>query len=685
MAVFVTEGQLSSLRPHYERLTWKPDAIVLGDHLIMTYAQMYRVQPAIRAVTGFLARNLASGIPRYLEIDKEGNEAGNPNHPLIKMFRAPLPGTKLTRYRLLRDMAMDVLLYDDAYWLKIQPEDGTVGRPGLLRVPPRYIRPKVDEATWWKPKNYTVAMGGEIFPVKPEHIVHFTGYNPDGEMQGISPMESLREVLETEMAAGAYRKQLWRNGARTSGYLARPEGAPRWEDADKRRFKRAWKQLYAADGPEAGGTPILEDGMEWRAAGMTPKDAQYVESRELTKHEVAESYWCPPAVLSMLDQTTMPLEDQRSLLYGDTLGPWCEQFCQDIDTQLLPDVAGSSTGRTIIDFNEKLKGNFAADVAATVSAVGRPWMTGNEGRARRGLPPSTDPSMDEVIAPLNVTAGGLANPRDTAPDNPDNAASNGQPDGKPAAPATQKPGGGGVEKEPAPKVRNGSHGPKRAKMHVPNSRYVGNALHSVMGKQLRAIAGELGKARGKTMPNLDDLFNQSRWDAELGEELYQAAVKVTTASASTLLGQLGYSGSSYDVARTEAWLKAHADAVATATNGNTFDKLASVQDQAAGDVEAFAAGVKDAFAGWLGADGRADSTADAETRGLAGWGSDEAVSQVGATPTKTWIAGYDARRSHAINETVNFGENFSNGARWPGDSQADDMYGCNCDMAYGVE
>jgi hypothetical protein len=58
-------------------------------------------------------------------------------------------------------------------------------------------------------------------------------------------------------------------------------------------------------------------------------------------------------------------------------------------------------------------------------------MTRNEGRALYNLPDLDE--GEDLIVPMNVTEGGLASPRDTAPDNPSNRESNGLPSGpKPA-------------------------------------------------------------------------------------------------------------------------------------------------------------------------------------------------------------------------------------------------------------
>ncbi|MDX2863445.1 phage portal protein, partial [Streptomyces scabiei] len=62
----------------------------------------------------------------------------------------------------------------------------------------------------------------------------------------------------------------------------------------------------------------------------------------------------------------------------------------------------------------KLRGSFTEQAALLQTAVGAPYMLRSEARAVQNLP-HVD-GTDELVTPLNVIVGGLASPRDTAPD-----------------------------------------------------------------------------------------------------------------------------------------------------------------------------------------------------------------------------------------------------------------------------
>jgi HK97 family phage portal protein len=401
MAFSISEGRITEL--------YKPTAgggfapVRFGDSLAETYAQIWKNQPAVRTVVGFLSRNIAQlGLHVYKRVSDVDRERVL-DHPLAELLNQPNP--KTTRYRFVEALVSDLAIYDNAFILKVRPKDQAAG---LVRLDPAQVT--LEGKNPFTPDGFKV--GKTVF--KPEDVVHFRGYSPIDARQGISPLETLRTRLAEEYQATLYREQLWRNGARLSGYLQRPADAPSWSAVAKERFRSQWQAQYSGDGSRVGGTPILEDGMTYTAAAVNPRDAQYVESRRLTREEVTAAYHVPLTLVGILENATYSnITEQHKMLYQDTLGPWLEMIQQELELQLFPDFAG--TEDLYVEFNlaEKLKGSFEEQSVQLQTAVGAAYMTRNEARARLNLPQV--PEGDELITPLNVIEGGQASPRDSAP------------------------------------------------------------------------------------------------------------------------------------------------------------------------------------------------------------------------------------------------------------------------------
>jgi HK97 family phage portal protein len=415
----VTAGQIQAVQrmPAWSYPSAPLASISLSANFVQTYAELWRTQPALRTVVDFLSRNVAQlGLDPYQRVGTDRIKLYD--HPFARLLERPWPGSKWTKYRLLNTLMHDLCIYDNAFLLKVRGEAGDP--PRIMPVPVHMVQ--VTGTNLFFPDSYVIVGNQSTREVAAEDMVHIHGYNGVDPRKGVSAIETLRQILAEEYQASKYREQMWRNGARVGGYVARPKDAPRWSDPARQRFEAQWKALYSGEGDAVAGTPVLEDGMQFVAAGVTPRDAQYVESRKLTREEVAVAYHVSPVMIGLMDGATFSnVTELHKMLYQDTLAPYLTQIAQDLENQLLEDLdPAAADGSIYVEFNlaEKLRGSFAEQATAMMSAVGGPWMTRTEARQTFNLTHIAE--ADELIVPLNVVNGGLAAPNDTAPNNPSN-------------------------------------------------------------------------------------------------------------------------------------------------------------------------------------------------------------------------------------------------------------------------
>jgi HK97 family phage portal protein len=397
VAFVVSEGVVRGLsRPSLPAVA----RLQLTDSVSMDYQEIWRKQPAVKTAVSFLGRNIAQlGLHTFRRKGDADRERLS-DHPLPALLGKPNPWT--TPYRLMDGLVHDLAIFDRAIWQKVKTSEGVAG---LIRIPPTLVTPKGDN--WLTPEYFEIKGGKATVLVPADRVVYFRGYSVTDDF-GTSPIESLRQVLAEEWQASRMREQAMRNGARLSGYLERPSDAP-WSDIARDRFRKAWRAQYTGDGPQAGGTPILEDGMKFTPASQTAKDLQYIEGRKLTREEVASAYFIPPPMVGLMDSATFSnITEQHKMLYQDTLGPWLQMIAQELALQLIPDLP--DTDDVYVEFNlaEKLRGSFEERQNSISTAVGAPTLTVNEGRAMDNRPPL--PGGDELIRPLNVTQNGEQKP-----------------------------------------------------------------------------------------------------------------------------------------------------------------------------------------------------------------------------------------------------------------------------------
>lgn len=640
MAFVVSSGQLAVTGAGVTR-AWAPPVLRGAP---WEYEAIWRTQPQVRTVIGFVARNIAQlGIHtfrRHGDTDRERLS----DHPLAQLLADPLPG--MTPYRWVERLVADYKLYDNAYAIKLKLN----GRLRLLPVPPTLIWPY--GGNWIRPEYYETP-GGRQFG--PDEVVHIHGYDPDSLVQGSSPIEALRELLLESSEAAKQRSQMWRGGARITGVLSRPNDAPDWDAKEKARFREMWRSFAEGGGGE-GGTPILEDGMGYTPVGINPEQAQYIEARKLTREEVAAQYYIPPPLIGILDHATYSnIREQHKHLYQDTLGPDLVAFEQEIVTQVLPDLPGDNSD-VYCEFNiqAKMRGSFEEQAAAASTATGGPWMTRNEIRGRNNLPAVE--GGDELIVPMNVTEGGLASPRDTAPDDT-----------------------GGV-----PKAR----GLPRTKSGRPSDLGTADgeadAFETTLMRWTEQKASALLTAAGTKAGGVPDLL--ALWAAGHDDRLAQLQAlladhgyRMAQIGAWDVLNEWNPDAENWAPEVMFAWILAAAETHAEQHEQAGHDAIAAVQE-AGGDN--WRDDLQRVAAAWVTAAGGRARTAATETRSF---GGHDAAGASGLTK-KVWRAGKLPRASHKAQDgdVVDLDDVFSNGLRWPGDSAGEtkEVARCNCTLDY---
>jgi HK97 family phage portal protein len=409
MAVVVSEGAISTIAPTWTPLTVN-GSVGLYEGRWSDYAAIWKTQPNVRFVIGFIARNVAQvGLKTYRRISNIEREELT-DHPAAEVLRRPQPRPyKLTQYRMIEHLTACLGIYDNSFTIKVQV--GGSDRMALVPAPPWAMG--VTGKNWLRPEGYELTLGGRVTPFDPDQIVHCHGFNPLDSRVGVSPMETLRRILAEEESAGQWREQFWRQAGRQEAIIKRPADVPQWSPDARARFKAEWEAMYSGAGG-SGRTAILEEGMELVPMSWSAKDSQYLEARKLTREEVAAAFYVWPAMVGIMDEANYAVISQvRPMLYTDVLGPTFQSIQQDLNHQLLPDFPDSDDLYCEFNIGEKLKGSFEEQAQFAQASVGGPWVTRNEQRARFNLPPVD--GGNELIVPLNVLIGGQASPQDSAP------------------------------------------------------------------------------------------------------------------------------------------------------------------------------------------------------------------------------------------------------------------------------
>ncbi|WP_256127730.1 phage portal protein [Arthrobacter sp. SDTb3-6] len=370
---------------------------------------LWKTQPALRKVVGYAARQVAS-IPwhayhRVSDTDRQRDAGGRAE----RLLNAP--ARFITGFKLWRDVAIDAMIYDLFCVLYLE---GTSGKPAtLVRIPPRLLTVKSDFLGQVTQIILETPAGTPDVDLTDAPIAVGWGWHPS-TAGGVSPMLTLSQILEETRRSVEWRNAQWHNSPKIGGLLKRPVEAKKWDEKNRDRFLQSWRTWR--DTPRAGGTPILEDGMQYeKLDGLNPKEAKDIEGRQLTDAEVASAFYIPPELVGARPGNFSNISAFRQMLFGPILGPLFTELQQSVNQGLLGSLDSAAGSYVEMDRDAAINGSFLEQARLLSTLVGGPVMTRAEGRAKLNLP-HIDGS-DELIVPLNVTAGGQASPQDTGSQN----------------------------------------------------------------------------------------------------------------------------------------------------------------------------------------------------------------------------------------------------------------------------
>lgn len=586
-----------------------------------SYAWMYRTQPAVRTTVDYIARNAAQLPLKLFERVSDTERESRGSHPAAATMRRPYEG--ITAKRWVFNFVADWLLYDNAYAVKF---NAAGGRRSLVRIPPHMMG--IVTSSRFSVDGYRVHReDGSTYPesgmLAPADIIHWAGYNPDDPRVGLSQLETLRQTLAEEAAAVTASTELLKSGLQKNGWVYRPLEAPDWGTAGREHFEQ---DLYNRITGSSKRWPVLEEGMEIRDLGVTPKDAEMLDGRRFTKEIVAAEYG--------LENVPPEDEEERKQFHSDVLAPLVEDLAEVLDLGLLEAEYAAEDFYFEFDLNEKLRGDPIQRFQAITAAVGAPWLLRNEARAMENRPPVD--GGDDLIVPLNVI--------EEAPDSPARPAPNVMPIQDPNKPP-----------------QDGSY---REARHEPDRKAILVKRREDQVKRRDGYATELMMLRNRVLARQEAMYRSkdisdgrwAKWDKEFADDLEVQIGRIVEREGDLTAQRLGMLA--FDPRTTKKWVRGFAEDLAAKTNAVTRDAVARASRKDAGDE------IADAF------DRRRSEGADwgVGAAGAAmGFASIEAGKQDSTPRLKTWLVVESSNSAHPEmdGQTVPLEASFSNGRQRP--------------------
>ena len=602
----------------------------------MSIRGVWEHQPSVRKVVSFMASTVAA-LPWRVYRAEDGGRERLFDSPAETLVRRPTRFTSSAD--LVSGLALDWLLYGSACAVLVDEE--------IVRIPAPLLMLSTD--VFGRVNDVATVAGGETVSLSALPVALMHGWDPDGS-GAVAPVRTLRSLLDELSEAEGWRRRMWTDIPRVAAQVLRPKEAPRWSDEKRERFLQAMADFKS---PTSGGAiPVMEDGMKIEAAPQVQPDLSSASSvRTLTDIEVAGYFGVPPELLGMREANYGGYAALRRDLYTRVLGPLIGRIEDALNAEIVPALAGGDASvYGVLDRTEAQDGTLLERVQALQSATGGPVMTRAEARERLDLPYLE--GTEELIVPLNVIQGGQASPTDSGSQNLNGSDTN-QLDHRQQGEAAEE------GKSLAPKAR--------MVLKAVTSR----PSPSILERMRQAYVDELQR-EGLSEAAVEALAD--RIEPFLAEQAVEAAngVILRSGTGTETIGR----GAIRNYIRQMAEGKAGAAVEAAMRLLGAVSGDDAAQDTARETIEDILS--EDRLGLW----------ADASTKDATGFGSQEGARRSGAVK-KMWVHNGSShpRAEHAAmnGETVDMDDTFSNGMRWPhdwGGGDADDIVGCNCDIAY---
>ena len=262
-------------------------------------------------------------------------------HPILSLLQRPNPMQAGVEY--FQAVYSYLLLSGNNYSIRSDVA-GEVRELYLLR--PDRVRVKPSKTT--TPEGYEYVINGKVVktydsnPLTGEaEVKHMKLYNPLDDFYGLSPLMAAAVDIDNHNAINKHNISLLNNGARPSGAIVfKPtsdRGMPiQLSDGQRQQLQDDLDVKFK--GPANAGRPLLLEGdFDWREMGLSPKDMDFLQQRNMAAKDIALCFGVPSQLIGIPDsQTYANVQEARLALYEETIIPLAKRIQSDLNEWLSP-------------------------------------------------------------------------------------------------------------------------------------------------------------------------------------------------------------------------------------------------------------------------------------------------------------------------------------------------------------
>lgn len=342
----------------------------------MSAMQMTAVYSCVRILAEAVA-----GLPLHLyRYTDDGGKEKAVDHSLYILLHDE-PNPEMSSFVFRETLMTHLLLWGNAYAQIIRNGKGEV--IGLYPLMPNRMSVERDANgrlyySYTRSNDEAPTVKGTTVTLRPSDVLHIPGLGFDG-LVGYSPIAMAKNAIGMAMACEEYGAKFFANGAAPGGVLEHPGTIK-----DPARVRESWQTTFGGSG-NSNKIAVLEEGMKYTPIGISPEQAQFLETRKFQINEIARIFRVPPHMVGDLEKSSFSNIEQQSLEFVKyTLDPWVVRWEQSITRSLL---SQDEKAGYFVKFNLEglLRGDYQSRMNGYAIARQNGWMSANDIRELENL------------------------------------------------------------------------------------------------------------------------------------------------------------------------------------------------------------------------------------------------------------------------------------------------------------
>lgn len=239
---------------------------------------------------------------------------------------------------------------------------------------------------------------GQPLAVSPEDMVHLRAIGT-GRRMGTSPIRQNADTIALGLATVRYGKEFFEGGGRPTGLVTVKEA--KLGDEAWHRLKKVWNGAVSGLTGSKNKTLLLPADLDYKALTIAPEDAQFLETRKLTRSEIASMFNVPSHMINDLEKATFSnISEQAIQFVRHSVMPWVKNWEEELNRRVFTRAERMAGYYVKFNLAGLLRGTPKERAEFYRIAIQDGWMSRNEVRVLEDLNPLA--GLDSMLINVNT-------------------------------------------------------------------------------------------------------------------------------------------------------------------------------------------------------------------------------------------------------------------------------------------